>query len=230
MSTESLISPNYYYERKFVLMELTTSEIEFIIKTHPAVFSEIYHERFVNSIYFDSPDMKNYYDSINGSENRLKVRIRWYNDLFGNVEKPILEFKNRHGFLVTKKLFPLKHFSVDNDLKLSTITNIFKESNVPGTLKEHLITLQFSLLIGYRRKYFLSADKNFRITIDSGIEYYQVKTNFNNFMNKTSENITTVLELKYDRNKDEFANKITNFFLFRLGKNSKYVNGVTRLL
>jgi len=135
MSTPLLTSPNYYYERKFVLTELRTSEIEIIIKTHPAVFSEIYHERFVNSIYFDSPDMKNYSDSINGSKDRLKVRIRWYDDLFGYVEKPVLEFKNRYGFLVTKKLFPIKHFSVDNDLKLSTVTDIFKESNVPGTLK-----------------------------------------------------------------------------------------------
>ena len=230
MSATLLTSPNYYYERKFVCTELTIREIELIIKTHPALFSEIYHERFVNSIYLDSLNMTNYYDSTNGSKNRLKVRIRWYDNLLGHIEKPILELKNKHDLLVTKKLFPIKKFSVDNNLELSTVTNIFKELNIPDILKEYLLSLQFALLVRYKRKYFLSADKNFRITTDSEIEYYQIKTNFNNFLNKINENTTMVLELKYDRDKEDFAGKITNFLLFRMWKNSKYVNGVTKLL
>ena len=39
---------NYRYERKFFISELTRQEVESIIRINPVMFSEIYHERFVN--------------------------------------------------------------------------------------------------------------------------------------------------------------------------------------
>ena len=44
----------FRYERKFFISQLTKFEVESMIRIHPAVFSEIYHKRFVNNIYFDT--------------------------------------------------------------------------------------------------------------------------------------------------------------------------------
>ena len=46
----------FRYERKFLIQDATRSEVERSIKLHPALFSEIFHERSVNNIYFDSPE------------------------------------------------------------------------------------------------------------------------------------------------------------------------------
>ena len=86
MSPENYMENNYRFEKKFFISELTKQEIESIIKLHPAIFSEIYYERFVNNIYLDSFDLQNYFDNIIGTFKRQKVRIRWYGDLLAELK------------------------------------------------------------------------------------------------------------------------------------------------
>ena len=87
--------PNKYrYETKFSVIDLNRNEIENIIKSHPAIFHEIYFTRNVNNIYFDTVDFSSYIDNIEGVRDRKKVRIRWYGDLLGECNNPILEIKN----------------------------------------------------------------------------------------------------------------------------------------
>ena len=69
----------------------------------PAFFKEIYYERRVNNIYLDSFDYANYYANINGEQNRVKQRIRWYGDTF-DAKTPILEYKIKHGELGIKAI------------------------------------------------------------------------------------------------------------------------------
>ena len=77
---------DYRYERKFFITSLSRFEVESIVKLHPAIFSEIFHERFVNNIYLDSSDLINFYENIEGQSNRIKIRIRWYGELFGYIK------------------------------------------------------------------------------------------------------------------------------------------------
>ena len=93
MIADVLNPTSFRYERKFLVSELNRFEIESIVRLHPAIFSEIYHQRSVNNIYFDTMNVSNYLDNINGVKQRLKVRIRWYGDLFGFIDKSVLEFK-----------------------------------------------------------------------------------------------------------------------------------------
>ena len=37
--------------------------------------------------------IKNFFDNVYGNVNKIKPRIRWYGELFGLVEHPILEYK-----------------------------------------------------------------------------------------------------------------------------------------
>ena len=72
---------NYRYERKFVISSkhITKNEIENIIKLHPAVFREIYSERYVRNIYFDLIGFDNYVENIDG--NTYKYHFYFYKTL-----------------------------------------------------------------------------------------------------------------------------------------------------
>ena len=92
-----MVTSDYRYERKFVTSELSKYHVESIVKTHPAIFSEIYQLRNVNNMYFDSFRLVNYSDNVDGSSDRIKIRIRWYGELFGKIKNPVLEIKEKKG-------------------------------------------------------------------------------------------------------------------------------------
>ena len=230
MITDVFNPTRFRYERKFFISELNRYEIESIIKHHPAIFSEIYNERFVNNIYFDTINLSNYVDNIIGISHRLKVRIRWYGELFGIIEKPVLELKIKKGFLGGKIRYPLNSFYFGSDHRLKAQEDIFTELDaLSPLLREHLKSLRFTLLNRYSRKYFESADHKFRITIDFDMEFYKMDSANNIFYEKFVDRDNIVLELKYSDEDDEAARLITNQFPFRLTKNSKYVNGLEKL-
>ncbi|MDZ7291270.1 MAG: VTC domain-containing protein [candidate division KSB1 bacterium] len=219
----------YRYERKFLVSELTKHEIESIVRLHPAMFIEAYPPRFVNNVYFDSSALANYFENADGIMNRTKVRIRWYGDLLGFIEKPVLEFKIKKGLLGRKVSFPLPALSVDLNFQRETITEVLNKAEIPDAIKLDLLSWEPALLNRYRRKYFQSADHDYRITIDSDMEFYMINARNNTFLHKSADVVRTIVELKYDPDKDGGAEAITNFFPFRLSKNSKYADGIERL-
>lgn len=220
---------NYRYERKFIAPEFTKQEVESIVKHHSAMFLEVYYERYVNNIYFDSFNMSNYCDNITGLRDRIKVRIRWYGELFGEIKNPTLELKIKNGFLGKKKLFPLKQFSITEDFNDDVTSNVFRISDIPDIVKLRLQTLKPVLLNRYCRKYYQSADKNFRITIDYDMEFYKIAPIYNCFLNKSVDWRNTLIELKYDHDMEHYAESISNYFPFRVSKISKYIYGIERL-
>lgn len=157
---------------------------------------------------------------------RTKYRIRWYGKTFDIISNPVLELKIKKGLLGTKKKFELQPIST---LKVnhSVINNSIEFSDIP----KHVM-LKLKLLIpiisnSYKRKYFLSADKKFRLTLDTDQKFKKFN---NSFISKDCFNLDSiVVEIKYDSDCDYLVNNITNHFPFRLTKNSKFVNGVKRL-
>ena len=213
MKENNLIISEYRYERKFFVTELSKYEIESIVKMHPAIFSEIYYKRFVNNIYFDSFNFTNLRENVEGATNRIKIRIRWYGELFGYVEKPVLEIKIKKGLLGKKISVPLKPFSLTKKTK---IPDILKSIN---DLQE-IIEIDFeslipSLLNRYSRKYYQSSDNKFRITIDSEQSFYLINKSDNSFLNHHNDNRSIILELKYNQTFDKDVNYITSKFPFR---------------
>ena len=69
-------------------------------------------------------------------------------------------------------------------------------------------------------------DRKFRVTIDDQLVYYNLRPTWNRFQFKFSEELKTVVELKYDKVFNSEAEKITNQFPFRMDKNSKFVAGM----
>jgi VTC domain. len=102
-----------------------------------------------------------------------------------------------------------------------------KNSNVPEIIFQQLKFLRSYFLNSYKRKYYLSADKKFRITIDKKIKHYEFLRKNNLDLKNFVNDYNIIMELKYDNQNDFLANKITNFFPFRLTKSSKYVCGMS---
>ncbi len=213
------------YERKFMVDAMDYYAVEQQIRIHPAAFSPIFHPRYINNIYLDTNEFDFYFDNVSGRSSRKKARIRWYGEKEGFVEKPVLEFKIREGMLGNKISFPLKSFRVDDNLNREMLLEVFRNSKLPVWAVENLLFMKPALLNRYRRKYFLSFDSKFRLTIDNELAYFGIGANNNHFVEEyTGEDV--IVELKYDQAFDEAASFVSNKLPFRLTKSSKYVNGI----
>ncbi len=217
------------FERKFLISFLDKSEIENSLKLHPALFTEIFEQRTVNNIYFDTFDLKNYQENVIGSQRRIKIRIRWYGDLLGSIENPILELKIKDGLAGWKLSYSLKKFDLDGGHIHNRLQEVFSLSDLPPNVLFLLKTMEPTLLNSYERKYFISADKTFRATIDFQMEYSRIAPACNLFIDRDYDRANTVLELKYNPGADSDASRIAGYFPFRVTKNSKYVSGLERL-
>ena len=217
----------YRYERKFVVAGREASDLEGLLRLAPGCFREIHRARHVNNIYLDTRTMDFFSANVMGLSERLKARVRWYGEMLGAIARPVLELKIRSSSVGTKKSFPLDPFS----LEVGTTTREIENAVKPLPPAAHLLisTLRPVLLNRYRRKYYLSADGRFRITIDRELMYRGIDVLTNHFMRREVQVGETVLELKYDKEYAEDADPITQFFGFRMTKSSKYVNGIKRV-
>jgi len=219
----------FRYERKYFITQITDKDIDSIVKLHPAIFSEIFHERSVNNIYFDTPELNNYFDNIDGNLYRVKSRIRWYGRTFGVIEKPVLELKIKNGLLGRKEAYSLDTFKLDGHFNMQKIVQIIQNTNIPEIVTIGIKSSQPTLLNKYNRKYFLSADKRYRITIDTNQVFYRIGSQNNFFLNKIKNDLNVILELKYNIDADDDVNRITEHFPFRLTKSSKYISGLEKI-
>lgn len=218
---------NYRYERKFTIPDnFSFTEIEHQVKRNSALFREVFHQRQVNNIYFDTLGYNDYFDNVLGVSERKKIRIRWYGNTLGLIDKPVLEIKIKKGLVGDKWSFPLESFKLDNNFTNKYIQSILKQSKIPLPILEGVKMTIPTLLNSYSRTYYISADKKFRITLDFDLAYHQIDVRFNNFDKNPKRDNNKIVELKYGLMDDDQAKHITSQFAFRLNKNSKYVNGI----
>ena len=216
-------------ERKFLIDDLSAQDIEEIILLHPALFSPIYCERFVNNIYFDNLELLSYYETDNGTTPRKKVRVRWYGDLAGQISKPVLEIKKKSGIVGKKECHSLPGFFLDKFFPRGGVWGAAGNTTSDEGFKNELALLEPTLVNRYTRKYFLSADGYYRITLDSNIIFFRTGPLLPMLSANALVEPYRVVELKYDHTKDGEAFGITNHLPFRLTKSSKYVLGISRL-
>jgi hypothetical protein len=216
----------YRFERKYHIQEVPAWEVEHWVRRSPALFSEVFVPRHVNNIYLDSPQLGAYFENLQGIADRTKLRIRWYGPLLGPIRKPILEFKIKRGMVGTKEFFPLHPFSLEPGFGIQTLQVVFAQSDLPSSLRLELAAVEPTLINRYHRKYFVSADGHYRITIDTALEFYRVHRHHNRFLARATLPDSTVMELKYAGEIDRIDDRIANFFPFRVTRMSKYVTGV----
>jgi len=121
----------------------------------------------IRSLYFDDPDLAAYHDKLGGFRDRVKWRLRYYNDDVGYIR---LEEKRKQGSLSFKSYTSLP-FSVAEDLALS---RDLKMTAPPPLLEAFLLKreaerMRPTLFVEYERRAFLYPAGNVRVTLDSSL-------------------------------------------------------------
>ncbi len=225
-SSDAFSEKEWRFERKFLAEGLDYPEVEALVKWHPRMFREIYRPRWVNNIYLDTESLESFFDNVDGVGHRNKVRIRWYGDLFGHIEEPILELKIKRGYLGNKKSFPLAPFQLNPSATAGDVKALFQNSELPEGLKNHLLSLRPRLVNRYWRKYFLSADGQFRITLDRKLSFRRFQAINQGFLQQSRWDKAVILELKYGFDQEKASHQVASYFPFRVNRISKYVVGM----
>ena len=123
--------------------------------------------------------------------------------------------------------FKLKDFSLDENFSYGFLQKkVIEKSRLPLWVIEMLRLSKLVLLNSYKRKYFVSLNKKYRITIDTDLVFYKIHDRNNTFQDKIYEDKTTILELKYSPEDDARVSEFMQHFPFRLSAGSKYVYGI----
>lgn len=208
-------------------MAYAVQELSFVKKTlllSNLRFRKAYPTRKVNSLYFDNSTFSAIEDSLSGTSNRTKIRLRWYGDIDKAI-KPVLEFKLKQGQLSWKKLYStslklnpnpdnwMDAFAcISNDLGEQTIRNI-----LPST---HSIPIS---LISYSREYYESFGGLIRATIDQDLTYRdQTLSPRPNFEIKRKIPNKFILEFKLKKENQPLLGKISYNLQFNAERFSKY--------
>ena len=220
------VSENYRFERKFIIPFRLTYSIEEVLKSNSALMRKIFYPRFVNNIYFDNPSFRFYFENIDGVCERMKMRIRWYGNMKGEIKKPVLELKQKNGLTGSKSFFTIPSFNINDIYNPGFLSYLFKKTNLDMRKKILMLSLKPTLINRYQRKYFLSFDQKFRVTLDHHLKYYPVSSPEQLSSCGLKDSLSMIMELKYSPIYQLESNNITQEFPFRVIKNSKYVRGI----
>ena len=222
----SSFADNHRYERKFAITEASLAEIEQHVRHHPSLFFAEYAPRTVNNIYFDSPDLRNYHQNVNGHSHRAKLRVRWYGNLFGPVPQAVLEQKSKRGHVGTKQSARLAPFEFGRQTSARDVQEWLEASSLPENLRHETRHAEPTLVNRYRRQYFRSANRQVRLTVDSELAFFRFQRHTNPFLARVETPGVLVVELKYNDAAAEEAVAVANELPFRMTRMSKYVFGL----
>ena len=172
-------------------------------------FEEIFEQREIFSIYFDTSNFKTYHESTEGLVPRSKLRLRTYN--FKSLKK------NKFNVEIKKSV---NYGRLKSTKKLESINKFLKKGIY---LRDYGICYP-KIIIKYNRIYYKL--NNVRITLDKNLEF----KNYDNFFEKGVFNKSCkliVAEVKYSSTKElpEIFSKLP----FEKTRFSKYCIGLETL-
>ena len=199
---EKVVNDKYRFERKIVVDAIKYEDLIYMLKSQG--YNELFPERDICNLYLDDLNYHSLKDNVLGNAKRLKHRIRWYGNLFGSIERSVLEQKIKVGNVGFKNSFKISRtFSLIESLGFSELTNLVR--NILEDLKENIfIDFVYPASINtYTRSYYGDIDNRFRITIDKDIKYYS----FQNEIRIEKRDRRVIIEIKY---------KMKMKFMFRI--------------
>ncbi len=218
------------FERKFIIPYNKKNLLDYFLKIHPLNIKKLFDNRVINNIYLDDLNFKFFKDNIDGISDRIKIRIRWYGETFGEIKNPKLEFKIKQNTLGEKKFYEMDNFFFDekNGIDEKILVEKIQSRNIKDYININFIKPK--ILNVYNRSYFITNDQHFRITLDSFPDYYDLEKN-KNYLRKVSHfQKYHTLEIKYNEKYNKYFQFFIKYLPLRLDKNSKYVFGVNKIL
>ena len=217
--------PDRRFELKVSVEPQQLSQARSWLWLNPAGFRPTFSSRFVNSIYFDTPDLANLNDNLAGINLRQKIRLRWYGDLGVKVESPILELKFKKNVLGGKKRLEVP-LTLDLRDRWAIILQTIREHAPADWLGYLAANTQPTLIVRYWRDYFATPDGRIRATLDyNQISFGQKLSARPNLDRPLHLAYQPVIELKAGLQEEERLEEITANLPLARGRNSKYVNG-----
>ena len=207
-------------ERKYIINK-NISSTDFV-NLFNGYFKETYKERIVNSIYFDNPEYHNFFDNVEGNQNRFKVRIRWYGD---DIKNSKLEIKVKEGLFGKKIITEIQNISTTSDF-YQIIKNPKNYPDLDTSYIPYVINLLPTSYNNYLRRYFESFDGKIRVTVDSNLKFKKL---YNFKLPKDKELLDfdySIIEVKYKSSDEYLVSKIMRNSPLILRKFSKYTAGV----
>jgi hypothetical protein len=155
-------------EVKFFLRDTDAGKVHDVLKTNcrPA---EGHASSRVTSIYFDDPGFRSYDDNLEGTGERVKIRLRWYDS---DEERFFFETKRRSFSKTIKERVELQS---STPLTSSPYRETLKRLRevLPEPHLGRLLEAQDPILITrYQRSYFAAPNRRVRVTLDSRIEWF----------------------------------------------------------
>jgi hypothetical protein len=221
--------PNARFERKFVVRDRWMAETLAVVRRHPAGFGRAYPDRIVNSVYLDTPGLTDYLDHLHGASRRSKTRIRWYGPLEATVARPTLERKLKFGAVGGKQTWPLPPVSLDVARGRVSFVGGLDNAGLPEIVTASLKLREPVVLVRYRRQYFESSARRFRLTIDDHLSFVRVRASGAMVTAPQPSDAGIIIELKYAPELAEDAETVAARLTFRTGRFSKYLTGVEAL-
>jgi hypothetical protein len=228
------------YERKYLvnnemLEPMRNRFMPFLVPDLNADQTELKSEYTVRSIYFDTPNFDSLSEKKEGLENRLKLRIRGYNNYFSGCEV-FLEIKRKFGDRIAKNRAITVYDLLDKTLE----TGELKRSNgkTSDIMKEDAARFLFHLhreaqrpvnLVVYDREpYHGKFDSSVRITFDKNIRAAVFPHLSELFSNNGLSHIwkdAFILEIKYfDGGMPSWSKSIIQEFELKHEALSKYAS------
>jgi hypothetical protein len=211
------------YEEKFPLaLDGVAAFRSWLAGGGGAIFRTAFPARVVNTIYFDSPELGSYVDSVEGSGARRKVRLRWYGPTL-EPEACRLEIKSRQNRCGTKSWF-----EITGGLPLDP------HRSLPARLRRALPVALRAILDGYslavlfnryRREYYASPE-GIRLTVDSDIRSRKLIGGGLRLPPAIPGTLAAVVEVKYPVAAAAAACRALASLPALPGKNSKYTRAV----
>ena len=223
-------SNSYRYERKLIVDSFNFNSLKDLNNLYDLGLGEIYKERRVNSIYYDTNQFFYAKEHLDGANRRLKCRVRFYGNI-RETNNPFLEFKLKSGSVGNKYKI---HLDKNEILDSKNFLKYFLKGDCMfQTLNQDMLSMLYpKLFVTYLRTYYLSKCMNFRFTFDREIKFYLIENTFFEFSKIFNFNFlkfdNNIIEIKYESTFDQGASAFTNKLPFRLTNCSKYIMGLRK--
>ena len=118
------------YEKKFTFQNRSVSELEVMIKSLPQGFRQIYPDRTINNVYYDTHTQSLFRENLDGVSPRRKVRARWYGELQQPEAAVCVEIKRKFGDVGDKLRSVPVPWDTSGTISLTKAKDILSKSEI----------------------------------------------------------------------------------------------------
>lgn len=222
---KTTILKTYRHELKFLLSMV---EYEHLRRLLGALFVKDENMKqgkdyYIRSLYFDTPENKDYYDKLMGVSQRRKIRLRIYDTSAEHVK---LEMKNKENDYSIKETMNISRDDAIQLLKGNYHVLAEYDNDVSKKAYFNLSAYAYTpkVIVDYEREAYLLPVENIRITFDKRVRAFKgngLFEKYNAFVGVLAPEYM-ILEVKYDKYLPAYVENVLSSISMQRMSISKY--------